>query len=669
MFYATAVLLGIGCKSHGSLRGLLPVFFALLLLLVLLVRCKRDWIYQPHVFYFVAFLFYSECFCAGFLATQFVNWRNQWNNYAVSVVDQKPYAIQFRVLEVQQRQEAGQGGKTRVLVEIEAVDSKVTQGKATALLADHVAAVGSIWIGIGYFQSFRSPVNRGQLDYAALMERKGIGKQLYCNQMYEVGAEGGFCSLVFKVRANLLARLQANKQMSQQTKAILLAVLLGDRTQLDKTVVASFQQLGIMHVLAVSGLHIGIFYVFLTQLTYFVKRTYRSLIILIFLWLFVFFSGFSPSVFRAVFMFTLLTIGSIWRRRQTTPETVGITLFLSLLLYPDWLFDVGFQLSYVAVLGIVWLMPLFKKAYTQNKVANYFLGLVFVSFVAQCSVLPLQLYYFHSFSFTFLLSNLVVIPMIALLLILGLSFFCFGWMFTWVEECLAFAIEYWTRFIFSLLDLLAQGNISLSNLYISPEKMVVLFVCFFALGSFFHRPSLKRFACVLLGSVPLAVLWIYPLFEKKPSELILASTGKKTALALHYANDTLTVFRDSLVDPTVEQGYRNYFQSKGEKCVSFKSMYRMDANRYLLVLSQAMPYYEFSMRFDVLYFHENCKVNGNRVLEWHRPQYVVLGKGLSKGYKQRIIESCRKKNIPFHDISEKGYWSSLFLRDYILLNN
>jgi len=665
LFYATAVMFGIGCKPHVNIWIILAVFCASILLLALSIRSTRTWLYLPRVFYFVGFLFYSLCFCTGFLATQFADLRSQWNNYAETVVDHKPYVIQFRVVEKQKSQRKQQqpvlGETSRFLVEIEAIDSQVTQGKATVLLVDHSTTVESTWTTVGYFQSFRSPAHRGQLDYGMLMEGRGISKQLYCNQVYKLGEGRGFHFLLFKIRAGLLQRIASNAQMSQQTKAVLLAVLLGDRTQLDESVVASFQQLGVMHVLAISGLHIGILYIFLNQLTYVVKRSYRSLIILAVLWLFVFLSGCTPSVFRAVFMFSLLTIASACRHKQSTLEIVGITLFLSLLFCPDWLFDVGFQLSYAAVLGIIWLMPLFKKLYTSNKVVNYFLGLVYVSFVAQCSVLPLQLYYFHSFSLTFLLSNLVVVPLITLLLILGLSFLCFGWMFACVEEYLGLAIAHLMRFVFSVLELLTQGNISRSDCYLTPVQLTVLFVCFFLLGILFYRPSIKRIKGGIIVSVPLVLLWVYPfIFEKKAAEFIVASTSAKTTLMVEYHNEILTLFSDSVVEPTVLQGYRNYFQPKEIKNAKGQAIYAIDANRYLLVLSQSMPYYELSRRCNVLYFQENCKVNGNRILEWHQPQYVILGKGMTKGYKKRIMESCRKKNIPFHDMSEKGYWVSQF---------
>ncbi|MDM1406325.1 ComEC/Rec2 family competence protein [Myroides sp. DF42-4-2] len=662
LFYATAVMLGIGCKPHLSLQLILPVFCLLFLLLVLSVYCKRDWMYQSRVFYLSVLLLYSLCFCAGFLATQFSDWRTQYKNYATRVVDQKNYVIQFRIVEKQKTQESQQGGKTRFLVEVEAVDSIRTRGFAHVLLVEDAVEIGSTWATVGFFRSFRSPANRGQVDYAAVMQRKGIGKQLSCSQIYKVREQSRFDFILPHIRSSLLKRIQTPTQLSPQTKAILRAIILGDRTQLAGSLVSSFQYLGVMHVLAISGLHIGILYVFLNQLTSFVKPTYRYLIIIGLLWLFVFLSGFALSVFRAVFMFSLLSVAVAWRRKQKTIEIVGITLFLSLLFEPDWLYDVGFQLSYTAVLGIVWLMPLFTKCYTQNKVINYFLGLIYVSFVAQCSVLPLQLYYFHSFSLTFLLSNLVVVPLLTVLLLLGLLFLCLGWILPWIEENMGLVIEYWTRFVFWVLDLLSKANVSLSDLYLTTEKVALLFVGLFALGVLLKRPRIKGIGATWLVSVMLVFSWVYPtIFEKKIPELILASTTKKEALVLHYSNERLFVFSDSVVGHSIVAGYQRYFQAKEVVYNTPQLMYQIDDNHRLLVLSSSMPHYALSQRFEVVYFQEHCQVNINRVLEWHHPQYVILGKGLRMGFKERIISSCRKKNIPFHDISEKGYWSSQFL--------
>jgi len=187
-----------------------------------------------------------------------------------------------------------------------------------------------------------------------------------------------------------------------------------------------YSSAGVIHILAVSGLHVGIILLILQlllrPLEYLRKgRFIKTLIIVALLWCFAIIAGLSPSVVRAVTMFSIVAIGMNMKRPTSIFNTLAISMFILLLLKPMFLFDVGFQLSYLAVFAIVWIQPLLYKSWTPKyKGVDYFWQIFTVTIAAQIGVAPLSLFYFHQFPGLFFLSNLVIIPVLGLILGLGI---------------------------------------------------------------------------------------------------------------------------------------------------------------------------------------------------------------------------------------------------------
>lgn len=182
-----------------------------------------------------------------------------------------------------------------------------------------------------------------------------------------------------------------------------------------------FSNVGASHLLALSGLHLGILCLLLNFVLSFLW-SYRSqkikyIIILTLVWSFTFMVGFSTSIVRASFMLTLFFLARCINRDSSTINVLSWTAFFILVLNPFALYDVGFQLSFSAVLGILALVPYFKKIWRpQNKFVNYFWEIIVVSVSAQLGVLPVVLYHFSIFPLYFLLTNVLAIPFVAVIL-------------------------------------------------------------------------------------------------------------------------------------------------------------------------------------------------------------------------------------------------------------
>lgn len=281
--------------------------------------------------------------------------------------------------------------------------------------------------------------NFDEFNYARYLMRKGISATGYVasgkwallssdRQSFSLSSQSDERKLLYlRNRANSyrekLLSLYRKLGFSGDELAVLSALTVGDKTELSESVRESYSIAGASHVLALSGLHIGLLYTLLFLLLKPAAkrgqagRCVRAVCLLVFLWAFAFLTGFSPSVVRSVTMFSLLAFANIVDRQSFSLNTLAATAWLMLFCNPVWLFDVGFQLSFVAVTFIlVMQQPIYHLFTIKNRVGKYVWRLMSVSIAAQLGTAPLVMLYFSRFSVHFLLTNLVVIPLITIIL-------------------------------------------------------------------------------------------------------------------------------------------------------------------------------------------------------------------------------------------------------------
>ncbi len=209
--------------------------------------------------------------------------------------------------------------------------------------------------------------------------------------------------------------------------AVITALTIGNKEMLDKEQLSFFSKAGVMHIMAVSGLHVGMISLFLSSLLFFFKRRWiivRIIIIIIALWAFAFITGLSPSVMRATIMFSFLQGGKLLRRESNSLNILLASAFIMLVARPSMLFEAGFQLSYLAVLSILlFYKPLFLSLKIKNKPGKYLWQLIAVSLTAQTGTLPLTISLFNSFPLLFLVSNIIIVPLTFAIIVLALMLF------------------------------------------------------------------------------------------------------------------------------------------------------------------------------------------------------------------------------------------------------
>ncbi len=283
--------------------------------------------------------------------------------------------------------------------------------------------------------SIAPPLNPGQFNYKQYLEFNQIYQQGFVSsEHYKLLEQGGFSIIGYAatLRDRLLSILKKNG-LKNNEMAVASALILGYKDDLGEELKHSYSSAGATHVLAVSGLHVGIIFLVLNFLfNIFDKndkfRITKTLFLLICLWFYATLTGLSPSVVRAATMFSFVAFGKSFARKSSIYNTLASSALVLLVYNPYLIMEVGFQLSYLAVLGIVYFQNLiYKRVYVKNKYLDYIWMITSVSIAAQLTTFPLGLLYFHQFPTYFFISNLFVIPGAMVIIGVGLLLFATSW--------------------------------------------------------------------------------------------------------------------------------------------------------------------------------------------------------------------------------------------------
>jgi len=294
---------------------------------------------------------------------------------------------------------------------------------------------GDLILISGRIQDVAGPKNPNMFNYRKYLKNRRIRWQLFIDP-------GNWETTGFRdanpvkfwsawCREQFLEMLKAFR-LEGDDLALASALLLGDKDLLEKDVKQEFSHAGAMHVLCVSGLHVGIMFVIAGKLLFFLQRNRKSrlvrqILILAWIWAYAFITGLTPSVIRASLMFSLLAAGRMMKRKTENFNILAGSAFIQLCMDPYEITQVGFQLSYLAVLGIFAfyqrLNGLIRK---QVWPVSLIWPVLAVSMAAQASTFPLAGFYFNIFPVYFLVTNLAVVPLSGIIIYLALTLFAAG---------------------------------------------------------------------------------------------------------------------------------------------------------------------------------------------------------------------------------------------------
>jgi len=555
----------------------------------------------------------------------------------------------------------------KYFLEVESVDKVNQTGKLLIILSkkdvEKEFQIGDIIVAYAKIKPIIRPHNPNQFDYAAHLEKKDVFDQLYLeNKNFNIsGSEKELLYQLEKIRQKIVSYLEKEK-VPENRLSIIKALFLGQRQNIEQQTLNQYSQAGAIHILAISGLHIGILLFFfktlfkpLERLRY--SRIFIPALLLLILWFFAILSGLSASVVRAAMMFSVVTFVLYLKRDTNIYNTLGISILFILLFEPNFIFDVGFQLSYSAVFAIVTIQPLFSRLWkSKNKIVQYFLDILTVSFAAQIGVLPLSIYYFHQFPGLFFLTNLVVIPLLTLILVAGLLTFILGSLGIPVSLLIHFLstlvglMNHYVAKIASFEDYIIKGIPFNSSLLLMSIITTISIVLWFKKPKFVHLTI--ALLTLLLFQLTLIFSWE---FHRSTNEFLILQYPKQTVLAMKIDNH-ISLWSN---EKEVVENYviKNYLQGNfGEIDTISPVQNVMKINQTKLLIIDDKAIFSLPIKPDVVLLTQSPKLNLERLLTELQPKLIIADGSNFKTLVERWQKTCAKKNIPFHSTYEKGFY-------------
>ncbi|QXP77650.1 MULTISPECIES: ComEC/Rec2 family competence protein [Winogradskyella] len=513
-------------------------------------------------------------------------------------------------------------------------------------------------------KTIQKPLNPYQFDYNKYLEFQQVYHQLYLNSTNILQLSNSKHTIYG--HADLL-RTKINSKLIEagfkdDALSIMNALLLGQRQTIDKTIYSNYVNSGTVHILAVSGLHIGIILIILNYLfkpLLYLKYGYyiRPFILIIIMCSFAIIAGLKPSVTRAVLMFSIITIARHFERGTNIYNTLVISAFLILLFKPNFLFSVGFQMSYLAVLGIVSIQPkIYNLWRPKYKLTNKIWQIFTVTLAAQAGVVPISLFYFHQFPGLFFISNLVVIPFLGFILGLGMIIIALALLnitHHYIVVIYSFIIDCLNNFIAWVAQF---ESFLLRDISFTISQVIVSYLIITALVQVYKYRNFKWTTISLILIIGLQSICFFNHYKTQNNAFIIFNKSRYTILG-QKQNRTLNI-NHNLDSIQYNNNQAITYYKVGESITiinndSLQNLYQYN-KKTILVIDSLAVYKGITFQPDYILLRNSPRLNLNRASDSLKPKYIIADASNYKSYVKRWKETCRHKKIPFHQTNEKG---------------
>ncbi len=564
----------------------------------------------------------------------------------------------------------------RYIAEVKTIDNNPVSGKVLVYVSlDSIQQaygisgqflVDGIYFTNATIKAVPKPKNPYQFNYAHFLENQGVYGQLsikYDDLLLLSSTIKTPLGLAASIREFIQQRLDPSNFTPDQW-GVINALLLGQRQELTREVSNTYRDAGVIHILAVSGLHVGILLLILQLLLKPLgnskrQRFWRSLLVIIGIWCFALITGLSSSILRAATMFTFLQIGLTFNRKNGGMNGLFTSALVLLIIDPQLIYQVGFQLSYLAVFFILWLQPELAALWKpRNLVLNYFWDIITVSLAAQLGVLPLSLYYFHQFPGLFLLANIVVLPLLLVILGFGLLIItvaAFSQLPSFLAEAYAKLITWSNSFISWIAHF---DGLVIKHIYFNMTWMLLAYLLLTVIILLLKRSNYQRIM-LFLGSVLIVVMTLGG--EKmvtSTTHLDILYKSKKTILAKSAAAKLTFYSSDTLLNKSEPELINSFIEKKKSKALYFNKLRNIYTvgDQNLLVVDSLGIYNVPGLKPDFILLTQSPKININRLISQYPNTQLIADGSNYKSYLQRWQKTCKKMKIPFYSIYENGYF-------------
>jgi competence protein ComEC len=559
----------------------------------------------------------------------------------------------------------------RYIALVKQIDDSIKTGKLLLNIRKdslkHQLEIGTHLQIYGNLYKNRLVKNPNQFDYGKYLEGKQIYAQIYTEASdIKIGSriDKNIWYYSSKLRTKIIENLE-NSHFNKTELHVAAALILGQQQDISPDIIKDYQFAGAVHILSVSGLHIGFILLFVTFLLKPFPNTKRGstlklIVILFSLISFGLIAGLAPSVIRSVTMFSFVAIGIFLRRNTNIFHTLLVSMLLILLVKPSFLFDVGFQLSYLALFFILWLQPLLSQlCFPKNKILNYFWEILTVSFAAQIGTLPLSIYYFHQFPGLFFVSNLIIIPFLSLIMALG-AFVMVLAAFDFVPLFLAKSLEWSISILNKIINSIASlEQFIFRDIPFNWQLMLSMYLLIITAIIWFKKPSFNRLILTLIAVIIFQLAYFQTHWTiQNQSELVVFNFNKNTIITERKGVDVILYASDSLLKTANKnQALKLYTIGNFSNLKSKKSLQNLiyyKGNKILIV--DSLGVYPKEIRPDIVVFTQSPKINFERFLQIIKPKMIIADASNFRSLQKLWKGSCTKENILFHATAEKGYY-------------
>ena len=557
--------------------------------------------------------------------------------------------------------------QNKYVVQLKLADGKAATGKLLFNVSkdstQQLLKVGQHLANTSIIQDVPRPKSPYQFDYGAYLNKQHIYGQIHArpDELLSLAKKGNDI-VVWAARFRESVQESLQKQpFNERQLSVIKALLLGQRQGIDRQLNDQYADAGVIHILAVSGLHVGIILWLLRAITApfsrYQWRHFRSILIIVCIWAFAFITGASPSVLRAATMFSFLELGRAVGGQSNTFNSLMYSALLLLLLNPLQLYQVGFQLSYLAVIAILWIQPWLSSLYKPKyKIPRLFWDTMTVTVAAQLGVMPLSILYFHQFPGLFMVSNLVILPCLGILLGSGIGIILLSY-FQILPDSIAWGYGVVIDGLNGFIGWVAtQEAFIFQHLSISPLEMLGMYLCIISGIYLFQQYSYKKLLFFLSVIILGIGILTYQKTTLEPSHFVIFQKSRSTMMGI-YANRELRIFcNDSAYDYLSDYKVNNYKDQLSIKSVcrdSLRSVFRFKRKAILRIDSIGI-YDVPSLQPDIIVLSQSPNINLERLIDRY-PDIKIIGDG--SNYRSDIVRwkaTCLKRKIPFHSTYEKG---------------
>ena len=514
------------------------------------------------------------------------------------------------------------------------------------------------------------PLNPDAFDYATYLKRQGIGATSYISSgSWQLTGH----SNAFSIRReadkwrNYLLDIYRKFNIQGDEFAVLAALTLGYTDDLQPDLRASYSATGAMHILSVSGMHVGVVYVVIAFLLSFLdksqkKKILKSIIIILFLWAYAFVSGISAAVIRAALMFSFVAFAYCLERKSQIYNTIFMSALLMLIYNPNFLYDVGFQLSYSAVLSIIFFQPIIDKLYKPgNKISRFSWEMFSVSIAAQLGTTPFTLYYFQQFPNYFLITNFIAIPLSSMVIYLAIGLLTVSWI-PYLSLAVGFVLK-WSVWLLNYVIVTIQ-NLPHSVWHISLDVRQTFFF-FLAIFCFSGYYFTKKFAPLFMGLIALLITCLFNIqtnYQTLKNKRIIVYAGQKNVHVSFINRDKNYVYTTDSAE--IEHIAKTYWQrQKFDKPVYLnKTNWFADGfgcfegQRVLILRDDFLKKktIQIPLELDYLIIGNQLKPRISQILDCVHPRKIIVDKSISRWYTDDIRKTCKARNIGFYPIAYEG---------------